>query len=267
MVKMDILGVNIDCLSYKEMYPLFDNWLADKSSRSHSVALVNVNACVSALFDKRLYEIYNSADIAGIDGMPFLFWARLFYRKGIDRFYAPDLMLEIGSKAKEKGYTFFFYGGYPGAGDKMEAYLKERFDGINVVGKYHPPFRPLTEAEDRQVCGMINALHPDFVWVGLGAPKQEIWIYEHREKIRGGIIIGSGATFDFFAGKITQAPEFVRNMGFEWLYRLTQDFRRLWVRYTVYNVIFLVVFVLQVLRVIKFDDRGNVSVLGYRVEW
>jgi len=265
MIKMNILGVNIDCLSYKEMYPLFDNWLADKSSRSHSVALVNVNACVAALYDKRLYEIYNSADIAGIDGMPFLFWARAFYRKESDRFYAPDLMLEISSKAKEKNYTFFLYGGYPGAPEKMEAYLKERFDGINIVGSYSPPFRLLTEAEDREICDMINAVQPDFLWVGLGAPKQEIWIYEHREKIRGSIIIGSGATFDFFAGKINQAPKFVRNVGFEWLYRLTQDFRRLWVRYTVYNVIFLAVFALQVLRIIKFDDRGNISVLGRRV--
>jgi N-acetylglucosaminyldiphosphoundecaprenol N-acetyl-beta-D-mannosaminyltransferase len=176
-------------------------------------------------------------------------------------------MLEISSKAKEKNYTFFLYGGYPGAPEKMEAYLEERFDGINIVGSYSPPFRPLTEAEDQKICDTINTLQPDFLWVGLGAPKQEIWIYEHREKIRGSIIIGSGATFDFFSGRIKQAPELVRNVGLEWLYRLTQDLRRLWVRYTVYNVIFLAVFALQVLRIIKFDDQGNMSVLWYRVGW
>ena len=267
MVKMNILGISMDCLSYGELHSLCDSWLADRSAHSRSVSLVNVNACVSALFDRRLYRIYNSSDIAGIDGTPFLLWARAFYRKESDRLYAPDLMLEISSKATEKNYTFFLYGGYPGAPEKMEAYLKERFDGINIVGSCSPPFRSLTEAEDQEICDMINAVHPDFLWVGLGAPKQEIWIYEHRERIRGSIIIGSGATFDFFSGGIKQAPKFIRNAGFEWLYRLTQDFKRLWVRYTVYNVIFLAVFALQVLRVIKFDDRGNMTFLGGRGRW
>lgn len=244
-------------MSYKDMYPLFDEWISDKSQRSHSIALVNVNCCVSALFDKPLRKIYNSADIVGIDSMPFLKWARAFYNKESDRFYAPDLMLEISSKAKEKGYTFFLYGGMPDAPDKMESYLKERFEGIQIVGKYSPPFRPLTEEEDLAVCDMINAVQPDFVWVGLGSPKQDIWIEEHREKIHGSVIIASGATFDFFSGKIKQAPKYIRNMGFEWLYRLAQDFRRLWVRYTVYNVIFVVVFILQNLRIIRFDEKFN----------
>ena len=93
---------------------------------------------------------------------------------------------------------------------------------------------------------MINAAKLDLLWVGLGSPKQDVWISEHREKIRGTIMIASGATFDFFSGKIKQAPEWVRSSGFEWLYRLTKDFRRLWLRYTVYNIIFLVMFALQV---------------------
>jgi len=253
--KMNMLGINMDCLSYDDMYPIFDEWLSDKNSRSHTLALVNVNACVSALFDKELRAIYNSADIAGIDGMPFLRWARAFYYKESDRFYAPDLMLEIGTKAKEKNYTFFLYGGASDAPDKIEEYLIECCEGIRVVGKHSPPFQPLAEQEDQAICDMINSAKPDFLWVGLGAPKQEVWIHQHREKIRGSIIIGSGATFDFFAGKVKQAPEFIRNLGFEWLFRLFQDFRRLWVRYIVYSAIFLVVFPLQLLRIVKFDDR------------
>ena len=256
MPKMNMLGINMDCMSYEEMYPQFDAWLSNKQSRSHSLALVNVNCCVSTLFDKCLRQIYNSADITGIDSMPFLRWARRFYYRASDRFYAPDLMLEISSKAKEKGYTFFLYGGNSDAPDKIEAYLKERFDGLNVVGKYSPPFRPLTEEEDQAICEMINRVHPDFIWIGLGSPKQDIWIHEHREKIRGSILIASGATFDFFSGKIKQAPKVVRDMGFEWLYRLSQDFRRLWIRYTIYNVIFVIAFILQRLRIIKFEDNN-----------
>jgi N-acetylglucosaminyldiphosphoundecaprenol N-acetyl-beta-D-mannosaminyltransferase len=243
--KMNILGIKMDCLSYGEMHRTFDRWLADKESRSHTLALINVNCCVSALFDRRLVDLYNSADIVGIDSMPFLKWARSFYKKNSDRFYAPDLMLEVSGKAKERGYTFFLYGGAQDAPDKIEEYLNERYEGIKVVGKYSPPFRALTEAEDDAVCAMINQAKPDFLWVGLGSPKQDVWISEHREKIRGTIMVASGATFDFFSGRIKQAPLWIRESGFEWLYRLSKDFRRLWVRYLVYNCIFVVMFGLQ----------------------
>jgi N-acetylglucosaminyldiphosphoundecaprenol N-acetyl-beta-D-mannosaminyltransferase len=247
----------MDCISYKEMVAIFDGWLADKDAPSRSLALVNVNCCVSALFDKHLGEIYNMADLVGIDSMPFLKWARAFYKKDCDRLYAPDIMLEVSRRAKEKGYTFFLYGGYPGAPDKLEAYLKERYEGINVVGKYSPPFRTLTEAENDAVCEMINNAKPDFLWVGLGSPKQDLWIHEHKPKLKGCIIVPSGATFDFFSGRIQQAPQMVRDLGFEWLYRLTQDFRRLWARYTVYNIIFVAVFTFQLLGILKFRKQNS----------
>jgi N-acetylglucosaminyldiphosphoundecaprenol N-acetyl-beta-D-mannosaminyltransferase len=253
--KMNILGINMDCLSYGDMYRIFDGWLSDKESRSHSLALINVNCCVSALFDRSLLRLYNSADIVGIDGMPFVKWARAFYNKNSDHFNAPDLMLEVSSKAKECGYTFFLYGGAQDAPDKIEEYLHNRFEGIKVVGKYSPPFRPLTVEEDTAVCDMINEARPDFLWVGLGSPKQDVWISEHREKIRGTIMVASGATFDFFSGRIKQAPAWIRQAGFEWLYRLTKDFRRLWVRYTVYNFIFVVMFALQLTGIRSFLPR------------
>jgi N-acetylglucosaminyldiphosphoundecaprenol N-acetyl-beta-D-mannosaminyltransferase len=184
--------------------------------------------------------------------MPFLKWARAFYKKDSDRLYAPDLMLEVSNKAREHGYRFFLYGGDRDAPDKIEAYLSERFEGIRVVGKYSPPFRPLTQEEDEAVCKMINETDADFVWVGLGSPKQDVWISEHRERIRGTIMVASGATFDFFSGKIKQAPVWIRNAGFEWLYRLTKDFRRLWVRYIVYNLIFVLMFALQLTKLRRF---------------
>jgi len=243
--KMNILGISMDCLSYADIHRIFQNWLSDKESRSHSLALINVNCCVSALFDARLIDLYNSADIVGIDSMPFLRWARAFYKKNCDRLYAPDLMLEVSSKAKECGYTFFLYGGAADAPDKIEEYLSQRYDGIKVVGKYSPPFRPLTAEEDQAVCDMINKAQPDFLWVGLGSPKQDVWISEHRDRIRGTIMVASGATFDFFSGRIKQAPHWIRESGCEWMYRLTKDFRRLWVRYLVYNFIFVVMFGLQ----------------------
>jgi N-acetylglucosaminyldiphosphoundecaprenol N-acetyl-beta-D-mannosaminyltransferase len=249
------------------MYPIFDRWLADKTSRSHAIAVINVHICVSALLDKQLRDLYNNVDLSGSDGRPFLMWARAFYKKDSDRFYAPDLMHEISSKAEERKYTYFLYGGYPGANDKIEAYLKERYVGINVVGKYTPPFRPQTANEDKEFCAMVNALKPDFIWVGLGSPKQDVWIKEHLEKIKGSIMMPSGATFDFFSGRVRQAPVWIRNSGFEWLFRLTQDFRRLWKRYTIYNIVFLTVFALQVLRIISFDSEGYLLFLGKRTKF
>ncbi len=242
------------CLSYADMHQVFHEWLSDKTSRSHSLALVNVNCCVSALLNKRLVNLYNSADLIGIDSMPFLGWARAFHYKASDRFYAPDLMLEASRCAKQYGYTFFLYGGSPGAADKIEAYLRGQYEGVRIVGKYSPPFRALTEAEDQEVCDRINAAKPDILWVGLGSPKQDVWISEHRERIRGTIMIASGATFDFFSGRIKQAPKWIRDSGFEWLYRLTKDFRRLWVRYTVYNIVFLVMFGLQLTGLWRFES-------------
>lgn len=266
MKKMNILGINMDCLSYQEMYQIFDNWLSNKTSRSHRLAVINVHICVSSLLNKELRDMYNSADLVGIDSMPFLKWARRFYDKESDHFYAPALLKEISGKARQKNYTFFLYGGYPGAIDKIEEYLKQRFEGINIVGKYSPPFRPLTREEDDAVCKLINDTHPDFLWVGLGSPKQDVWIFEHLCKIEGCIMMPSGATFDFLSGRITQAPQWIRNLGFEWLFRLTQDFRRLWMRYTFYNIIFMFMFLLQLMRIVDFDHEGNLLVLGHRIQ-
>lgn len=262
MQYMNILGLKIDCLSFDDLFQIFDQWLSDKNSRSHSVALINVYDNVLALFDKKLGAIYRNADLRGIDGTPFLLWARLFYYKKSDRLYAPDMLEKASSKAAEKGYTFFLYGGFPGSVDKMEDYLCQRFEGVQVVGKYSPPFRPMTEEEDRDFCLWINSLSPDFIWVGLGTPKQDYWIHEHREKIKGSIMVASGATFDFFSGRIRQAPKWIRSSGFEWLFRLTHDFRRLWIRYTFYNIIFMFAFTLQLLHILRFKDVDqNISVV------
>jgi len=251
-------------MSYSEMFCIYDDWLADKEGRSHSLAVINVHICVSALLDKPLRDIYNSADLIGPDGMPFLLWARAFYKRDSDRFYAPDLMLQVSSKAKERGYTFFLYGGYPGAPDRIEDYLKKKYDGIQVVGKYSPPFRDITLEEDEGICEMINQARPDFLWIGLGSPKQDVWIHSHREKLKGCIIVPSGATFDFFSGRIRQAPKWIRNTGFEWLYRFTQDFHRLWQRYTIYNIIFITVFILQQIHVVSFDVTGDLRIFGIK---
>lgn len=240
--------VGIEALTYKDMIQRIDRWIENKKGRSHHIACINAYCAALAIGNSRLREIYNKSDIAGPDGMPFVKWIRYVMKKECDRFAAPDIALYLAGKSEEKGYSFFLYGGAPEVLPKMESYLTKKFPHINIVGSYSPPFRPLTDSEDLSICEEINRLKPDIILVGLGTPKQDYWIDEHIEKIRGSVFVASGATFDFFGGRIKMAPDWIRNSGFEWFYRLfSKDFLRLWKRYTYYNLVFLKEFVLQLL--------------------
>ena len=252
--QVEFLGIHTHALSFTDFFDISDEWLKRQEDRSITVACVNVNCCVSAL-QENLLELYNCADIRTQDSRPFVLWTRAFYYKDADQLNAPDLMLEAAKRAAEKRYRFYLYGGREGAPEKMEAYLKEMYPAVDIVGKYSPPFRPLSDEEDAEICRMINRADPDFLWIGLGSPKQDVWIADHRDKIKGAIIIASGATFDFYSGEIKRAPKWVRFLGLEWFYRLCSDPKRLWKRYTVYNAIFLVKFFLQLVGLRKSQDK------------
>ena len=244
----DFLGIRLDAITYSELFQLIDNWISDKSGRSHHIACLNAFCITLAQENERLAHIYNGADVAGPDGIPFVRWIRKFQKLPCDRIAAPDTILALAEHAEEKGYTFYLYGGDPSMAVGMKEYLEKRFPKIKIVGAYSPPFRPLTDEEDQQICNEINALQPDIICVGLGTPKQDYWIDEHIHKIRGSVFIASGATFDFFGGRVSFAPEWVRKSGFEWLYRLFgKDFKRLWRRYLIYNAKFCTLFALQLL--------------------
>lgn len=246
----NFLGIGVEALTYEEMFNKADHWLQDKKGRSHHIACINAFCVTLTLKNERLAKIYNGADIAGPDGMPFVKWIRVFLKVPCDRFAAPDITLQFAERAKEKGYTFYLYGGAPDVVVEMKSYLEKRFPHINIVGHYSPPFRPLTEEEDKKIVDKINSLSPDIILIGLGTPKQDYWIDNHLSQIKGAILIASGATFDFFGGRVKMAPEIIRKSGFEWLYRLlSKDFLRLWRRYTVLNIIFLWNYFLQIIRV------------------
>jgi N-acetylglucosaminyldiphosphoundecaprenol N-acetyl-beta-D-mannosaminyltransferase len=238
------------------MHQAFDWWISDKRRPSLTVAGVNVNCAVSALRDPKTFRCYQSAGVRGIDSMPFLWLARALTRRRLDRLYGPDMIVEVARRARFKRYRFFLVGGTRGAADTIAGMLLERYPGVQIAGTYVPPFRPMTPCEDRELIAAINAARPDFVWVGLGSPKQDLWIQEHRESIRGAVVVASGAMFDFLSGRVRQAPRWIRNSGFEWLFRLCQDTRRLWRRYTVYNVVFLTCFVLEIMGVVKWGHKS-----------
>jgi N-acetylglucosaminyldiphosphoundecaprenol N-acetyl-beta-D-mannosaminyltransferase len=234
------IGVRVDALTFDELFERVDTWLQDKSGPAHHVACINVYCATLTLEDPRLAAIYARADVAGADGMPFVHWIRAFVRADCDRLYGPDIISGLAERARDRGYTFYLFGGAADVLESMKRNLEARFPHIRIVGMPSPPFRPLTDEEDQAVCAEINQLRPDFVLVGLGTPKQDYWIDDHRDKLPGTVLLAVGAAFDFFGGRVKMAPRFVQRSGFEWLYRLAgPDFARLWRRYTVYNAKFL----------------------------
>jgi len=243
----NFLGIGIDAVTYDQIFLLIDNWISDKDGRSHHIACINAFCVTLAFSNPRLAQIYNSADVVGPDGLPFVKWIRCMLGVPCDRIAAPDTILELARHSEKTGYTFYLYGGAPDIVVKMKDYLEMRFPHMKIVGYFSPPFRVITPQEDEAICAEINALKPDIICVGLGTPKQDYWIEDHLYKIKGSVLIASGATFDFFGGRIKMAPEFIRKSGFEWMYRLfSKDFTRLFHRYVNMNIMFLWNFALQV---------------------
>ena len=209
----------------------------EKLSGSY-ICISNVHTTVMSYEDPAYRRIQNSAALALPDGAPLSAVCRKRGFPEAERVTGPDLMGEIFRISVQEGYRHYFYGSTQETLDALEKSLAETYPGIRIAGMYAPPFRPLSEGEDRAVVEQINRAQADFVWVGLGAPKQELWMAEHRQKVQG-LMIGVGAGFDYHAGTLKRAPGWMQRLSLEWLYRLMQEPGRLWKRYWVTNRKFL----------------------------
>jgi N-acetylglucosaminyldiphosphoundecaprenol N-acetyl-beta-D-mannosaminyltransferase len=158
--------------------------------------------------------------------------------KDMQRTTGPSYMGEILKVSVEKGYRHYFYGSTEETLEKLYQALEREYPGIEIAGMYSPPFRPMTEEEDKVIVERINETKPDFIWIGLGAPKQERWMAAHQGKVVG-LMVGVGAGFDYFAGNISRAPGWMQKSNLEWLYRLMQDPKRLFNRYWHTNTRFI----------------------------
>ena len=150
----------------------------------------------------------------------------------------PSYMEEILKRSEHYGWRHFFYGATDETLEKLRYELVQKYPGLQIADMYSPPFRPLSAEEDAAVIRRINEAEPDFVWVGLGAPKQEIWMAAHQGKVRG-LMVGVGAAFDYLAGNIQRAPQWMQKCNMEWFYRLMQEPKRLFKRYMVTNTKFI----------------------------
>ena len=232
-----ILGINVLVTNMEETVHFVEENIHRLSGEY--VCVSNGHTVVTAYEDMTYKKIQNSAVLNFPDGEPLSIVSRGRGFKMAERVTGPDFMEEMFIKGNEgNGLRHFFYGGTQDTLDQLRAALKEKYPGLQIAGMYSPPFRPLEPEEDEQVIRMINESNVDIVWVGLGAPKQEKWMYEHQGKIHG-LMLGVGAGFDYQAGKLKRAPLWMQKMSLEWVMRLIQDPRRLWKRYLVTNAKFL----------------------------
>ncbi len=231
-----LLGVDVSALRLEEALRI----LLDAPARGQRLAVhfVTAHTLVEASADPSLRERLNADDLVCPDGMP-LVWVGRLRRRRIERVYGPDTMLALLDRARAQGARHYLYGGAEGVPELLASKLVERFPGLDVVGCYSPPFRPLTPEEDAEAVARINEARPDYVWIGLGSPKQDHWVFEHRGRVEAAALLAVGAAFDFHSGRAREAPRWIRGSGFQWLHRLLTGPRRLWRRYTVVNARFL----------------------------
>lgn len=231
-----ILGTDINVTDMEQTVQYLSHNLDEL--RGKYICVSNVHTTVMAYRDKDYRKVQNQAAMALPDGKPLSIVSKRRGYKEAKRVPGPDLMPEIFRISREKGYRHYFYGSTEETLEKLRIKLKEKYPYLKIAGAYAPPFRPLSKEEDNQMIHRINEAKPDFIWVGLGAPKQEIWMNAHMDQVSG-IMVGVGAAFDFSAGTVKRAPKWMQELCLEWLYRILQDPVRLIPRYFGTNLSFL----------------------------
>lgn len=202
------------------------------------ICVSNVHTTVMAFRDEAYRKVQNGGAMALPDGQPLSIVSRSRGYTRAERVPGPDLMPALLKLSEEKGYRHYFYGSTEKTLAELKKAMLRDYPGLQIAGMYSPPFRRLTEEEDAEIVRQINGSGADFVWVALGAPKQENWMYEHKHRVDG-LMIGVGAAFDFLAGTTRRAPMWMQKLCMEWLYRITQDPMRMAPRYLNTNFAFL----------------------------
>ena len=240
-----VLDTFIDAISWEDAMHTIDRWV--KSRESRYVCLCNVHSVVTATRDEVFRDVLERADMATADGIPVTWAMRGLGFSAQERISGPDLMWKYCEIAGQEGRSVYFYGNTQQTLDALSDRMKREFPHLHVAGTYSPPFRALTQREDDEVVARINASGAAVVFISLGCPKQELWMAQHRDRIRA-VMIGVGAAFDFHAGVVKRARPWMRRFGLEWLYRLYCEPRRLWKRYLVTNTLFIAGAIRQLLR-------------------
>jgi N-acetylglucosaminyldiphosphoundecaprenol N-acetyl-beta-D-mannosaminyltransferase len=235
--RVNILGVNVNAANLRDAVATLERWREER--QRNYVCCVSVHGIVTAQRDTAIRSALNGCGFATTDGMPLAWWCRRAGHSDAKRVPGTELLRAMCSLGAQRGHRHYFYGGSPRVVRLMVKRLQEQYPGLIIAGFRSPPFRALTPEEIAADIATINAADPDFVWIGLGMPKQEKWMAEHVGKIHAAALLGVGAAFDFCAGTKPRAPRWMQQSGLEWVFRLASEPRRLAHRYLIDNSIFL----------------------------
>jgi len=254
---ISICGMRINMIQIPEVVQTMEDWIIHKRLGNY-IVVSNAYDVVIGRNSIEVKKAANNSSFSVPDGISMVILSRLYGHKLKRRVYGPDLMLEFFKVAEKRGYTNFFYGSTLQTLEALVNNLKKRFPSLSVVGIYAPPFRNNIEIDEKEI-EIINNASPDVLWVGLGCPKQQLWMYKHKDKLKVPVMVGVGAAFDFLAGTKPQAPRWIRDNGFEWLFRLISEPKRLWRRYLINGPIFLYFACKQIFFDILLNKKKNLS--------
>jgi len=241
---MQIIGVEVSCTSYSEAVSDISLWANKRESRF--ICAANVHMVMEAYDSSDYCKVVNNADLVTPDGMPLVWMLRLKGEYQQERVYGPTLMLHILENAEKNGIPIGFLGSTPEVVSALIDRMRIKFPELKILFHISPPFRPTTEDENNQIVDQILKSGVRILFLGLGCPKQEIWMAEHKGKIPA-VMVGVGAAFDFHAGVKPQSPPFLQKLGLEWLFRLFHEPRRLWKRYLYNNPRFIILAIADLL--------------------
>lgn len=233
----NVLDVYISAINIETAVATIEGWIADRDP--NYVCVCTVHTVMECQRDPRLRDVVNAAGLRTPDGMPLVWLSRKAGHDHVSRVYGPDLMLELAGRSPQTGHRHFFYGGAPGVAEDLVWNLTKRFPSMKIAGTHTPPILPVGAIESNKTIHLINESDADIVWVGMGTPKQDWWVANHRPLLKAPVLIAVGAAFDFHTGRVRQAPKWMQRSGVEWLFRLSREPKRLWRRYVVGNSRFL----------------------------
>lgn len=255
MKKVNILGVDISRINMKEAIGIVSK--AIEGRQKLFIAVPNVFVVTECNRSPAYKTAFQAADIAFPDGLPLVWTSRLLGQYTGGRVAGPDFFVKFHTFAEDKGYSHYYLGGGPGGSEKVVESLQSKHPKMKIAGNFSPPFGKLSKEMNQQILERINAVKPNILWVGMGAPRQEMWIYDHFNKLDVNIAIGVGAVFDYEAGKRKRAPEWMQKIGLEWSYRiLVQDPTLFWKkRYYAYLWEFILPAFSQIIRERVFHSK------------
>lgn len=231
-----IIGLPVTALPFNNQIALILKWA--QSSASKVICIANVHMLMEAYRDPEFASVLQNADLVTPDGMPLVWMLRLIGVSKQNRVAGLDVLLALCEQASKQNVSTFFLGSQASILEKMRANLERGFPDLQIAGMEPLPFRPLSEEEDRAIVQRLNESGCGLVFISLGCPKQEVWMSKHKDQVQA-VMLGLGGAFPVYAGIHKRAPQLLRSIGFEWLYRLVQEPHRLWGRYRSIILIFI----------------------------